>query len=110
MSVNLIQLISIVLSIALAAGYWKCFEKAGYEGWKCLVPIYNLYLIAQIAKVSPWVLVLFIVPVVNILTTAYIAFKFTQAFGKSTMFSAASTILFPITIPMIGFDESEYSG
>jgi hypothetical protein len=108
MGIISIQIILIVLCIGLAAGYWQCFEKAGYEGWKCLVPLYNLYLIAKIAKASPLVLILFLVPLGNLLAMAYLSFKFTQAFGKSTLFSAASTILFPITIPIIGFSKSEY--
>lgn len=32
-------------------GMWKTFEKAGMEGWKGIVPVYNMYLlITEIAK------------------------------------------------------------
>lgn len=33
-------------------GYWKTFSKAGQPGWACLVPIYNMLVMADIARVS----------------------------------------------------------
>lgn len=33
-------------------GYWKTFSKAGQPGWACLIPIYNVLVMADVAKVS----------------------------------------------------------
>jgi len=33
-------------------GYWKTFSKAGQPGWACLIPIYNVLVMADIARVS----------------------------------------------------------
>jgi hypothetical protein len=110
MTIKLIfSLFLILLSAFIIGGFWKCFEKAGYAGWKSLIPIYNVYLIIKIAKVPEWLLILFVIPIVNFIAAGYVYFKFSQAFGKSTTYSAISTILFPITIPLIGFDDSDYS-
>jgi hypothetical protein len=47
---NMATLISLVFSIAVIVGMWKMFVKAGEDGWKCIIPIYNFYIMFQIAK------------------------------------------------------------
>jgi hypothetical protein len=42
----LVQLAIIVLTFV---GMWKVFVKAGHPGWAAIVPIYNLYILTQIA-------------------------------------------------------------
>ena len=37
-------MVSLVIYIILVAGMWKMFEKAGIDGWKAIIPIYNIYL------------------------------------------------------------------
>lgn len=33
-------------------GIWKTFTKAGQPGWACLIPIYNILVMADVARVS----------------------------------------------------------
>jgi hypothetical protein len=40
------------LLILTIGGYWKTFTKAGQPGWACIIPIYNILVMADIAKVS----------------------------------------------------------
>ena len=57
-----------VLAIAIfyvVAG-WKVFAKAGEPGWGVFVPIYNLYLVCKISGRPEWWLILFFIPLVNI--------------------------------------------
>ena len=35
------------LTILQLVGYWKVFEKMGYDGWRGLIPVYNLYVLYQ---------------------------------------------------------------
>ena len=44
-----IMLIFIAISILMIVANWKLFTKAGEEGWKCLIPIYNTYTAIKIA-------------------------------------------------------------
>lgn len=37
-------MVSLIIYIILVAGMWKMFEKAGIDGWKAIIPIYNIYL------------------------------------------------------------------
>lgn len=43
------MIISIVLTVLFIVALWKVFTKAGEPGWKCLIPIYNIYMLFQIA-------------------------------------------------------------
>ena len=51
--------------VYLAAG-WVVYTKAGQEGWKSLIPIYNLYILLKIVGRPGWWLLLYLVPFVNI--------------------------------------------
>ena len=48
LSVGWLIAIAAVAVICLIA-VWKMFKKAGEPGWKCLIPIYNLYMYWKIA-------------------------------------------------------------
>ena len=57
------KMIGLIFAIAMLAGMWKVFEKAGMEGWKGIIPIYNVYLmITEIAKKPAWWIVLLFIP------------------------------------------------
>jgi len=45
-------LMYIALLVVFIMGYWKTFTKAGQPGWACIVPIYNILVMADIAKVK----------------------------------------------------------
>ena len=65
----LIALFLMVFTIPFVVAIWLLFEKANQEGWKSLIPIYNVYILIKIArKPTYWLLLLFI-PFVNIIFT-----------------------------------------
>ncbi len=43
------SLISLAFAILSIVGLWKVFTKAGEQGWKSLIPIYNSYILFKIA-------------------------------------------------------------
>ena len=52
--------ISIGAIICSIIGKWKIFEKAGEEGWKAIIPVYNTYILCQITGTNPyWLIVVF---------------------------------------------------
>jgi len=64
----------LVLSgILVTAGMWKVFNKAGYAGWKCLIPFYNLYLLADIAGLKDWYSITVIVQLITVILTVIFA-------------------------------------
>ena len=47
------------------AALWRIFTKAGYTGWKSLIPVYSLYLLFKIAGKPSSFTVVFILAIVN---------------------------------------------
>ena len=89
-------------------GMWKLYVKAHQPGWAALIPIYNVFISTKIAKVTPWIMLLMLIPVVNIFAYGYLWFNISKNFGKSDLFSFG-LILFPfIFIPIIGYSDSLY--
>ena len=101
-------LITLGLYIPIAAGLWKCFQKAGKTGWWSIIPIWNIYVIIKISGLSGWWLVGFLIPFVNWIVMFYIHIKFVQKFGKGVAFGIILTILPFIFYPVLGFGNSRY--
>ena len=103
-------LIWLVVCIAVIAGLWKTFTKAGEPGWGAIVPIYNFYLLAKIAGRPWWWLLLMLIPVVNILITLIVSVDIAKSFGKGTLFGIGLWLLGPIFYCILGFGSAEYQG
>ena len=97
---------------------WMIFVKAGYPGWKVLVPFLNLYLMFRIINEPPWWGLFFVVAAFfgdmgqGVITIFSIGMHYTLAriFGKSKLFSVL-TGLFPyVFIPIIALGGSMYQG
>ena len=43
-------MVSLIVAVLVIVALWKVFTKAGEAGWKCLIPIYNAYIMFKIAK------------------------------------------------------------
>ena len=59
-----IIIFSVVFYIISIIATWKIFKKAGESGWKCLIPIYNLYVMFKIVNMRGWfwgILLLYII-------------------------------------------------
>lgn len=88
--------------------YWKLFTKAGRAGWLSLIPIVNAYVIVKIAKLPGWFLLLYIIPIVNVVVAIYVTLKFCEAYGKSTLFAVLTIFFGFITLPILAFGSSQY--
>jgi Family of unknown function (DUF5684) len=97
-----------VVIFYIAAG-WKVFVKAGEPGWGILVPIYNLYLICKIAGRPEWWLILFFIPLINIVIGLIIAMDLAKAFSKSSGFGIGLWLLGIIFVPILGFGSAQYT-
>ena len=107
MIVLLIQLAFIALMIA---SMWKIFSKAGEPGWAAIVPIYNLVVMLKIAGKPVWWIVLFFIPLVNIVFSILVALGMAERFGKGAGFGLGRAFLSPIFYPILGFGSAQYQG
>ncbi len=102
-----LYLILIVLAIA---GMWKTFVKAGQPGWAAIVPIYNMIVVLEIAGKPTWWLLLYFVPVANIIIPIIVSIAIAENFGKSTGFGIGLAFLSPIFYAILGFGDAQYTG
>jgi hypothetical protein len=105
-----ILLLMIYLGILLAyvVGKWKTFNKAGYPGWAAIVPIYNLYVRVKIGGHSGWWVLLFFVPLVNILIVARVNVDIAKRFGKDVAYGLGLTFLPFIFFLSLGLGDATY--
>ncbi len=104
-------ILCIPLIILAIAAWWKIFTKAGRPGWHSIIPIYDAVVIMQISGLSPWLLLLCFVPIINIIIAVLMSLGLAKAFGKSETFGIVGLFLFaPIGILMLAFGNAKYVG
>jgi hypothetical protein len=92
-------------------GIWKVFAKAGQPGWASLVPFYNAYIMLKIAGRPGWWLVLFLIPLVNIVIGLIVAIDIAKSFGQSAVFGVILLFfLSGIGYLILGFGSYRYVG
>ena len=104
------SIVSLALLVLMCAAMWKLFEKAGIEGWKALIPFYNIYLLYELTWGNGLYALLLFVPVVDVIVTIITAIKMAKAFGKGTGFGIALFLFSFIGLPILGFSDAEYMG
>ncbi len=93
----------------------KIFKKAGRtDSWAAWVPIYNVYVLFEIAGRPGWWIFLGLIPFVGglvLLVLSIIAYiDLAKSFGKSGGFAALLILLPIIGYPMLAFGDSTYHG
>jgi hypothetical protein len=110
-------LIGTIVGVLLIIAMWKIFKKAGEEGWKSIIPVYNLVVLFKIAGLSPWLVLVYLlggIPVIGGLIalgmTIYLSINVAKVFGKSTGFAIGLLLLSPIFYMILAFGDSVYVG
>ncbi len=96
--------------ILMIASQWRLNVKAGKPGWACLVPIYNMIVYLQIAGKPTWWILLYFVPLVNIVISVMSVIAFAGKFGKGTGFALGIIFLPFIFLPILAFGDDPYIG
>ena len=104
---TIISLLQFAVFIIMIAGSWKVFDKAGQPGWAILIPIYNLYVTLKVAGRPGWWLILFIIPLVNLIFII-IPFDIAGKFGKGIGYGFGLLFLPFIFYPILGFGNARY--
>ena len=114
-------IIWLVLFVYSVICMWKIFEKAGVEGWKAIIPVYNSWVLAEIAgKPGWWGIIGYagFVPVLGIIASlaavvlyVIIALELAKKFGKDTTFAIVGLIIFSLVgIGILAFGDAKYQG
>ena len=105
----------VLLYLAVIAVYiiamWRIFDKAQKPGWAAIVPFYNAYVQLKIVGRPGWWLVLYLIPLVNVVVSLIVAIDMAKSFGKSTAFGVIGLWLFSIVGYLIlGYGSAQYKG
>ena len=103
-------LVNLILSLFVItlASQWRIFRKAGYKGWYALIPIYNLVIMYDIIKRDRWWVLLFFIPLINLIGLATITNGMARVFRRSDSFSFGLFFLPFIFFPILAFGKNEY--
>ena len=103
-------LLYLAIIVVMVASMWKVFTKAGKPGWACLVPIYNIIVLLEIAGKPIWWIVLFFIPIANFIALILIMLALAKSFGKSGGFAAGLILLGIVFYPILAFGDAKYVG
>ena len=102
-----IYLIVAVFSIVCM---WRIFVKAGYAGWKCIIPLYNVYCLFEMTWGNGWMFLLLFIPIVNSVISIITTYKLAQVFHKSVGFFFGLLLLSVFFYPILAFGTAKYIG
>ncbi len=106
----LVIIIYVAIIVLLFASYWKIFTKANKPGWASIIPIYSGLVLLEIIGKPWWWLLLFFVPLVNIVFAVWAANLLSKSFGKSEGFTIGLIFLPFIFYPILGLGDAKYLG
>lgn len=124
----------------LIASMWKIFEKAGEQGWKCLIPFYSTYIFWKISGAPQWALLTSLIGqgvnfILNAMTnvtssapsqglaiigvlagissligSVLMDIHLAKSFGKAPEFAVGLILLPTIFLPILAFLGAKYIG
>jgi hypothetical protein len=101
----------LVIAVVSIVAMWKVYAKAGQPGWAAIIPFYNIYVLLKIVGRPGWWLLLFLIPLVNIIISLVVSIDLAKAFGKSEVFGVIALWFFSIIgYLMLGFGDAQYKG
>ena len=98
-------ILMMAVGILMLVSMWKVFTKCGKPGWASIVPLYNMFVLTEIAGVAWWYILLFCVPIANLYAMFVIYNNIAQKFGKSTGFTIGMMIVPFVFWPMLAFSK-----
>ncbi len=107
---GVIWIIYLAILILIIAGFWKIFTKAGEAGWKSIIPIWSTIVLLRIVGRPWWWIILFIIPIVNIVIAIIVWRGLARSFGRGIGFTVGLFFLPFIWGPILGFGGDTYRG
>ena len=84
MNLNEWFLLFLSFNLIIFGGSYKLFKLAGVEGWKSLIPIYNIVKHLDIINRPRWWAILVFIPVINLLMIPVIWIEFIKTFNHNS--------------------------
>jgi hypothetical protein len=95
--------------VLMIVSMWKIFTKAGEEGWKSIIPFYNLWVMLEISGMSGLLMLTILIPPVWLVISIFMLYKLSTVFGKGIGYTLGLIFLAPIFFPMLAFGSATYT-
>jgi len=105
-----VALIQLAIGIVMLVALWMVFQKAGKPGWAAIIPIYNVIVLLQIAGKPWWWILLFLIPIVNLVVIFLVDLEISKKFGNGAPFAIGLFFLPFIFYCILGFGSARYQG
>lgn len=93
---------------------WAIYNKAGKHGWATIIPIYRDVVYYQICGISPWVILLYLLPVIGwailLILNIVSRFRLSSAFGRGGFFGLGLWIFPAIFETILACSKKKYIG
>jgi len=103
-------ILQLAIFIAMIAGMWAVFTKAGQPGWGAIIPIFNVYCLMKVAGRPGWWLILMFIPIVSLVIWIIVSIDIAKAFGKSAGLGIVIALFPFVALPILGFTDAQYVG
>lgn len=104
--------IGLYVWVALALG--AVFRKSGDEAWKAWVPIYNQVILLRLGGLSPWLLLLYLIPGLGSFAVWIIqviaCHQINREFGVGAGMTVLAALLFPVWASVLGWGSARWVG
>ena len=109
-SSGLLFLWFVVAYVLYALAYFGIFKKAGKPTWAAFVPIYNVIVLLEVVGRPVWWILLFLIPIVNLVIFIIVMNDLSKSFGHGVGFTIGLIFLSWIFMMILGFGSSQYGG
>lgn len=99
-----------IVSILAIIALWFVFKKAGEQGWKAIIPLYNAYVLYKLIWGNGWKFLLLLIPIYNIIFYIQSMIRLARAFGKGTGFGVGLILVNVVFMCILGFGDAQYQG
>ena len=103
-------LIWLAVTALVVVAMWKVYAKAGRPGWAALVPVYNELQVLWMVGRPWWWILLYFIPVVNLVFLVIVLNDLAKSFGKGTGMTVLLFFLPFVGFPILGFGDAKYQG
>ena len=102
-------IVYIAVCVLLIVINWKIYVKMGRQGWECIIPIYNVYVLFKAMYGNGWKFLLLLIPIYNIYVGCKFCIDMAHRFGKSTGFGVGLIFLSIIFECILAFGDAQFT-
>lgn len=103
-------IVCLAVTVFYIASMWKIYTKARQPGWASIIPIYNAVVLHQMVGKPIWWVILYFVPIVNIVIAIIVTHALSLSFGKGVGFTVGLILLGFIFYPILAWSDAQYLG